>query len=606
MARTNEEILDLFHSRRRSHERRMVQMEEVRKAYEGELDLPFPELDRNERPLVANLVAQGVDQTANRIVSTMPNVTCPPLRPGFDTHEKNAEDRRQALYGFWSQNRLNLIQRRRARWLITFASAPVMILPDPKRRIPMWDARSPLTALPPPGDDLAPLDMIFTFKKSLGWLRKVYPESAQRLGLGPLTKASPDTQLMVVQYADYEVFTQLVLGVSNDETSANWSGEGQRSGPPFIELDRIPNKAGICPAVYPTRIGLATPQGQFDGVIGLYWNQAQLMALEAIAVKRAIFADEWLVGRPGETPQVIVEADGMTGVRGEVSGATIQQMNQQPGVMTYPTLDRIERAIRLSAGIPSELTGEAATNVRTARRGAQILSSAIDFAVQECQEIFEAALEEENVRAIAIDKAYFGKETKAFYFSWNGTAGRGEYVPEDLWVSDENRVKFSYPGADINALVVSTGQRLGMEIMSHHRAMEIDPMIEDPDLERDRITAESLERAFMQGLQTQVSQGQIPPDDAAYIVQQVVAKRVPLFEAVMRAQSRAQARQASQPSAGAAEDPTALPPGSPEAQMGLAAGPEGAAAAAIPESSPSMENLQALLSQRRSALNAMR
>ncbi|MCA1846729.1 MAG: hypothetical protein LC792_26765, partial [Actinobacteria bacterium] len=319
----------------------------------------------------------------------------------------------------------------------------------------------------------------------------------------------------------------------------------------------------------------------------------------AIAVKRAIFADEWLVGRSGETPQVIVEADGMSGIRGEVSGATIQQMNQQPGVMTYPTLDRIERAIRLSAGIPSELTGEAATNVRTARRGAQILSSAIDFAVQEAQEVFEASLEEENIRAIAIDKAYFGKMQKAFYFSWNGTAGRGEYVPDDLWLSDENRVRYSYPGADINALVVSTGQRLGMEVMSRYRAMEIDPMIEDPDLERDRIAGESLERAFMQGLQAQVSQGQIPPDDAAFIVQLVVAKRVPLFEAVLRAQKRAQDRQASQPSVGPPGTPAALPPGSPEAQPGLAVPGQGAEAASIQQPAPGMANLQALMNSLR-------
>ena len=603
MAPTTAEIVALYHARRKLHQRRITQMEEVKKAYEGDLELPLPELDRSERPMVANLISQGIDQTANRIVSTMPNVTCPPVRPGFDVHEQNAEDRRQAIYGFWSMNRLNLVQRKRARWLITFASAPVMIRPDPIRRIPLWQARNPMTALPPPGEDLTPVNMVFSFKKPLAWLKRIYPESVQHLDLGPRSReVSPDTEFVIVEYADHELITQVVLGASgSDGDTGDWhavSAPG-RTGRPFVELDRLPNRAGICPAVNPMRIGLDTPQGQFDGVLGLYWNQAMLMALEAIAVKRSIFPDRWIVGRPNENPQIVVQADGLAGVMGEIHGAVIQDLPLNPGVQTYPTMDRLERAIRLSAGIPSELTGESASNIRTARRGAQILSSAIDFAVQEMQEVFEASLEEENIRAIAMDKAYFGAQTKSIYFSWNGVRGRGEYVPKDLWVSDENVVKYSFPGADINQLVVGTGQRIGMETMSHYRAMELDPMIEDPDLERDRIAGEGLERAFMQGLQTQVSQGQIPPDDAAFIVEQVVAKRVPLFEAVKRAQQRAQKRQASAPSAGPADETQPLPPGSPETMPGLAAGPEGAAAAAIPEPPPAMGNLQELLSQLR-------
>ncbi|MCA1844612.1 MAG: hypothetical protein LC792_15760, partial [Actinobacteria bacterium] len=207
-------------------------------------------------------------------------------------------------------------------------------------------------------------------------------------------------------------------------------------------------------------------------------------------------------------------------------------------------------------------------------------------------------LEEENKRAVAVDRAWFGSQPKSFYYEWNGRRGRGEYVPSDLWVSDENRVRYAMPGADLNELTVGVGQRLGMETISHYRAMELDPLIEDPELERDRIEAESLVRAFEQGLQTQISQGQIPPDDAAFIVSQVLEKRVPLFEAVMRAQKRAQARQSSAPSAGPAEAPAALPPGAPEAQPGLAAGPDGAAAA-IQGPGPDQQNLQALLTNLR-------
>lgn len=592
-----ESVADLYAGRKKTMQRRLTQMEEVKRAYEGALDLPLPELARNEKPLVANLIAQGVDQTANRIVSTMPNVTCPALRAGYDKHEDNANERRNALHGFWSMNRLNLKMRKRARWLITFACAPVMVRPDPVRGIPVWQARNPMQALPPPGDELCPTDMIFSYQRSLAWLRRIYPESIAALDIGARPReVSPDTMFTVVEYCDYDTTMLVCLGVSPADDKSRTPlyvaapTNTPRPGKPWVLLEQWINRAGICPATYPTRIGLDTPQGQFDGVLGLYWNQAMIMALEAIAVKKAIFPDRWKMARPNETVQTIVEADGMSGVVGELQGGIIQDIALQPGVQTMPLMDRIERAIRLSAGIPSELTGESASNIRTARRGAQILSSAIDFTVQECQEIFEASLEEENTIAIAIDKAYFSGTSRAYYFSWNGTRGRGEYDPGELWVTDENRVNYAMPGADLNELVVGMGQRKGMGTISDYRIMELDPLVEDPDLERDRVGAENLLRAFEQGLMGQIASGAVTPDDAAFIIQQRIEKRVSLPEAVMRAQKRAQARQASAPSAGPAETPAALPPGAPEAQPGLAAGPEGAGAAIAPPTE-SMNNL---------------
>lgn len=603
---TDEAISDLYSTRRKSMQGRLAKMNEVLSAYNGEIDLPLPELARNERPLVANLIAQGVDQNANRVVSTMPNITCPPLRPGFEKHEENANDRRNALYGFWSMNRLNLIQRRRARWLITFAAAPVIIRPDPIRKIPIWQARSPLQTLPPPGDDLCPTDMIFSYQRSLAWLRRIYPESTAALDIGPQpSEVSPDTMFTLVEYCDHAVTKLVVLGAAPADdrqqvypamTTAPigpYGSMASRKGRPFVELESWTNRAGICCATYPTRIGLDIPQGQFDGILSLYWNQAMLMALEAIAIKKGIWPDRWKMARPNETVQTIVEADGLAGIVGELQGGIIQDFTLQPGTQTMPLINTLERNIRVSSNTPAEFGGEAASNIRTARRGAQVLSSAVDFAIQECQEIFEAALEEENSRAIAIDKAYF-KGSRAYYFEWNGARGRGEYDPADLWVSTENRVSYAYPGSDLNELVVGMGQRKGMETISTYRIMELDPMVQDPDLERDRITGEGLERAFMQGLQTQVAQGAIPPDDAAYIVELVVAKRVPLFDAVQRAQKRAQQRQASAPSAGPAEQPAALPPGAPEAQPGLAAGPEGAGAAIAPPAE-GMTNLSDLM-----------
>lgn len=596
-----EEIVQLYHSRRKTLSPRMARMEELRKAYMGDLSVPLPELDRTERPMVANLIAQGLDGTAQRIASTMPNVTCPPLRPGFNNAEGAAETKRNVIYGWWHMNKLAKIQRKRARWLVGYSSAPVMIRPDPVRSFPRWHERNPLTAFPPPGDDLDPVNMIFSFKKSLGWLRRIYPESIAGLDLGrPARDVSPDTEFTILEYADHEVICQIVLGATPDVGDSNMYSQpmgAPRHGRPWAQMDWLPNRAGICPVVNPTRVSLDEPVGQYDGLIGLYWWQSKLMALGGIAAERDVFPDEWLVERPNELGAVEVEADGMAGVRGVVKGGQIATTHSPPGQQTMGMINVMERNMRLTGGIPAEMTGESASNIRTARRGAQVLSSAIDFTIQEAQECFEDSLQEENIRAIAIDKAYFGAQSKSFYFSWNNTKGRGTYTPVDLWDTDENEVKFSFPGASINELIVGGGQRLGMETMSHHRFMELDPLIEDPVLERQRVTAESLERGTLQSLMQGIASGEIPPADAARISQLVLEKKKPLYEAIQIAQKEAQARQATSGPPGTPEGP--VDPGSPEAQPGLGAPGQGAEAGVAPQGPASLDLASLLGSLRR-------
>ena len=65
--------------------------------------------------------------------------------------------------------------RRRARWLVGYASAPTLIRPDFRQGIPVWEPRNPLTCYPAPcvdPDEVRPLDTIFAVKRPLGWLRR--------------------------------------------------------------------------------------------------------------------------------------------------------------------------------------------------------------------------------------------------------------------------------------------------------------------------------------------------------------------------------------------------------------------------------------------------
>ena len=556
-------------------------MRQLRDAYNGDLVIPLPELDRKEKSAVANLITTGLDQTAMRIASTMPSVYYPALEEGNNASEKRARTRKRATMAWWEANKMPLKMRRRARWLIGYASSPVIIRPDTKWGAARWDIRDPLNTFPSVGEDpdqITPSDCIFTYSRSRAWLQERYPEALANL---KSVNPKPTDIIGIVEYTDAEV---TVLMATSSAKQNPW--ESMVRGAPHVELERVQNRTGLCLAVVPGRITLDRPMGQFDSLVGMYNLQSKLMALEVIAVERGIFPDTYLVSRPGETARFVAGPfDGRTGQVNVVSGGDIREMAANPGFATNGMMDRIERAQRIGSGTPAEFGGESTSNVRTGKRGDAILSAVVDFPIQEAQEIFAASLQEENKRAIAIAKTYFGNERKSFYVSSRGAKGHVDYVPNKDFEDDNNVVTYSHSGADANSLVVGLGQRIGIGIMSKQTAQEIDPFISDPEAEKDRVISESLEAALLQSIQTQAAQGAIPPSDVASIVALVGADKMDLAAAVTKIHEQAQARQA-----------TPAPTGAPETMPGLGAPGMGAEQPAQqPAVPPNPQDIGALL-----------
>jgi hypothetical protein len=162
-----------------------------------------------------------------------------------------------------------------------------------------------------------------------------------------------------------------------------------------------------------------------------------------------------------------------------------------------------------------------------------------------------------------------------------------DYTPNKLWETDFHYVSFPAAGSDVNSLVIGLGQRLGAGIISKESARESDPMVSDPELERDRIVAEGIESALLQSIQAQAADpnGPYQPDDLAFIAEKVGSNMMSLPEAIMAAQKRAQARQA-----------TPAPEGAPETMPGLAMPGMGAEQPMMPEPS-GPPDLQSLLAQ---------
>ncbi len=582
MSKPVDEIVGLLRQRESKTEPAMARMRAIRDAYNGDVVVPLPELDENEQVAVANLLCQGLDQTAMRIASVMPDVVCPPTNEHSKVATKKAALLRRSLLGFWEQNHMDLKLARRARHLIGYASSTVSVRYNPKTETPEWMVREPLSTFPSPlygPDNLEPADCIFSFERSLNWLEERYPEQARRLLSGESSESSDVFEL--IEYVDSEESVLVAVGKSpRHETTFTKSHD---YSPPIAELERVRNRIGVCPVVVAGRVNLDRSQGQFDQMLGMFSLQAKLMALEVLAVQKGIFPDTWLVARPGETPQILNTANGLTGEVGVLKGGELRDSALNPGFMTNPTIDRLERGQRLTAGIPQEFGGESTTNIRTGRRGEAVLSAVVDFPVQEAQKMLSASLEAENKRAVAITKAYAGNKAKSFYVSWKGAKGNVEYTPNSDFTTDDNKVVFSHPGADINDLVISAGQRIGMGTLSKKSFMKVDPLVDDAESEHDEVVAESLEQALLASIQSQASQGAIPPGDLARIAELVRTDRAELADAVKKVQREAQERQAQQ-----------MPVGAPELQPGLAQAGAGAeATGAEPVGQPSMRDLLA-------------
>lgn len=605
-----EEIQHLYTERKKERSALLGRWQEVIEMANGDVSVQVAELDEHKRATVVNLFPGGLEALATRAASVQPDQVWPPLRDGFQGSEDRARDRRQAGLGWWDMQNIGLQDRLRYRYYFGFGTDPVTILPTSAsafdmRDIPHWRTRSPLTAFPAPCDDslsIEPADIIFACKRSRAWLQSRYPGALAQLSSGPADQQRRDDMFDVLEYLDCDEIVLACCGQASKAGSGLWTPPGETRGAAAVILERMDNKAGITLAVAPGRITLDRLQGALDQMIPAHRQAARLNALNELAIVRGIFQNEWLQGHPGDpqSPEIINYANGMTGVIGEVAHGAIVAIGPAVGAaqMADMAIDRLERSQRIGVGLPAEVSGESGSNIRTARRGEQVLGSAIDMPIQEAQEIMAASKEAELRRAVAVMKGWFGGKKTSFYVPRDGTIPKlTDYTPNETFETDENYVKFSMPGTDANSLVIALGQRVNMGTMSIQTAMETDPVIEDPTVERDRVEMEGILRALLASIEQGVQQGSIGPPEIAAIAKAKYGSHEQLWDVVIKVHNDMQAQQAAQAQA---------PPGSPAGQPGIGPGGQPPAGGAAPnpfQGPPSSPALASILGNLRAPAN---
>lgn len=277
-----------------------------------------------------------------------------------------------------------------------------------------------------------------------------------------------------------------------------------------------------------------------------------------------------------------------------IAGGDVREIQSQPGYLTNPTIDRLERNQRVTAGIPAEFGGESSSNIRTGRRGDAVLSAVIDYPVAEAQEAFAYSLEEENEVAIQLAKAWAGDKTKTIYVGTGNSSRPVTYTPNKTFEVTEHVVSYPATGTDLNSLIIGVGQRVGLGIMSKRTAATLDPYIDNPEQEHDQIIAEGLEQALVSGLQQQAASGQIPPLTLSKIMTLVANDKMELAEALNKVTEDALAEQQAQEAAAPTPEMAAAP--------GTVASMTGQPSIEGPN--PSQQNLMSLLSTLRRPMTA--
>jgi hypothetical protein len=602
-----EDIVALFRQRQAEmHPLRRAALD-IRAVANGDFDtlaLPMPELDGVEdRMSVANLLIEGLDGAAQRDASTFPEITSLALKRGQDQSERYAKIRRRAALGWIEMNKLPVRMGRRARHLARVRDVAGDAAPDRKRGIPRWQILDPLATYPgatvDPEDVEVP-DGIVAYQRSLTWLLRNYPEKIADLHVGK--KANGSDLFDVLEYVDDEQITLLVVGRQRDpapsgagRTTGWYSGVGKRvtafestagtyGASEIVVLEQLPNRAGRCTMVMPTRVTLDQPVGQYDTMLGKFYWQARLSSLELIAIERGIFPSEWVVYPAGGEGKIITMADGRKGVVGEIEGGDYKITNVNPGYKTTEAIDRFERAMRHDGKIPAEMGGESPTNIRTDRRGISVFGNAVDFDRMEIQRIFETSLDAELSIATDVDRGYFGSKQKSFFVNWRGAQGPVDYTPS----------KHFEPGSTAAGPLLGRRRRRRKSRSCERaegRRRHDEPPHRDgagPEPARaveelERIESEQVRRAAIAGYQAQVERGEVPAIDA-FRVAELREEGMDIWDAIRQADQEARERQAAE-----------APPTAPEAQPGLAM--PGMGAEAQPQAAaPAPPTLESLLS----------
>jgi len=199
---------------------------------------------------------------------------------------------------------------------------------------------------------------------------------------------------------------------------------------------------------------------------------------------------------------------------------------------------------------------------------------------------------------MSMAKKYDGNTSRTIYVGVGNSNKAVTYVANKIFTNMEHVVSYPAAGTDLNSLMIGLGQRVGLGTMSKETAASLDPFIDNPEQEHDRIIAEGLEQALVSGIQQQAASGSIPPIVLAKIMRLVSNDRMELAEALDKVTAEAAKEQEAKQQQAQGMGEEQMTPESMAAGPTLQAlaGAPGEASSPIPGPNAGQQDLLSLLS----------
>lgn len=570
------DIVAIIRQRQAANTSALQMMIEVKQRYNGDWVIPFisEEEARQLQPLTPQLIADAVDNNAMRAASVRPDIFCPAIDANKETGVKSreyAQRRAKAVSVVHRDSYMNLMMRKAYRHLFGYSSCAFVVLVDTNTRMPVIQLRDPLATYPEPKaseDFTPPRNCAFVYGKSAAWLRENYPLCRRENG-GPVPDESRDGIdegiWDVAEWIDEYCVVSGIIG--RRPISTTWTPvlDGE-----IMELSRMPNLAGRCTVVTPSRITLDRIYQGLGNLTGHVDTMARLMALTIAASEKSIFPDRYAISEQGQIPQVSggVWKDGRTGEMNLVSGArAIGNLPSSPDQAGSQMMDRLERNFRVSSGLAPGMQGETYGALRTGRGIDSMLDASVEPRIHEAHEIMSTYLNVVNELILDLWKASYPSRTYSLFSGRGGDESQFEFKPGTHIESNRNYTAYPIPGADLQGTTIRLGQLHGMGAISMHSLRARHPDVDDPDAEQRRTDLEALEQATLQAVGTKASSGDMPPTHVARIAVAYKKGADSIVDAVIEADEQLAAEQA--------EAPPELEPGqmAPPAMMPGLAGP---------------------------------
>jgi len=496
---------NMYASWRSRHYDRDVRMETIDRVVRGDFDIFDPD-EEGVDSRSPNLIQVALEDTAES-ASLVPTVRVQPDRPTQGA-KKTAALMEQIAVSYMDVNAMDMLIPRSVMDKAAYGMSVWTVVPDLEQQIPLIERRDPRQCYPEPGfrpgDDVR--RCMFAREVYFTQLPHAYRDKL-RDALGEHNEyGDPDenSKVVLVEYYDEEEY--LLTGLYQASASGLVAYGSSQDVPLPVELERIPNKTGICPVVIGSRVSLdGEIRGQFDQVIGLLEAHIRLMGLILDYADQAVYSDIFVKDLIGEMPYgggSFIEL-GPQGAIGRVPPA-VSSLNVQAD------LAQLIEGIHVGGRWPKSRPGEIDQSIASAKF-LEASAGMMNTAIRTYHQILQRQIERGLRIALEVDKAYF-PNTKTAAGILRNQEFLSEYTPRTD-IDPKHRLRVEYGlglGRDPAQSAVLHIQYSQAEFVSKEFVQENIDGLTDVGRERSRLDVEKFRSMALAKLLQGLESGLVP------------------------------------------------------------------------------------------------